>query len=77
MPAPVIRMLYDIYWKKEFKSEKVCPLYVDKNYYYVPVFQRVIGPVARKMNVSKQAAYIRLHKMGLIFEKNIMLVCNC
>lgn len=77
MPAPVIRMLYDIYWKKEFKSEKVSPIYVDKNYYYDPIFQRVIGPVARKMKVSKQAAYIRLHKMGLIFDKNIMLACNC
>ena len=77
MPAPVIRMLYSIYWKKEFKSEKVSAIYVDNDYYYDPVFQRVIGPVARKMRVSKQAAYIRLHKMGLICDKSIKLVCNC
>lgn len=68
MPAPVIRMLYAIYWKKEFKSEKVGPIFVEKNYYYNPVFQRVVGPVARKMNVSMQAAYIRLHKMGIVLE---------
>lgn len=69
MPAPVISLLYEIYWKKEFKNETVRPIYVDKGYYYDPIFQRVIGPVARKMKVSKQAAYIRLHKMGLIFER--------
>ena len=69
MPAPVISLLYAIYWKKEFKSEKVCPLFVNRDYYHDPVFQRVVGPVARKMNVSLQAAYIRLHKMGLLLHK--------
>jgi Zn-dependent peptidase ImmA (M78 family) len=64
MPAPVISLLYAIYWKKEFKREKIGRLFVDKDYYNDPVFQRVVGPVARKMNVSLQAAYIRLKKMG-------------
>ena len=69
MPAPVIKLLYAIYWKKEFKSEKVCPLLVNRDYYHDPVFQRIVGPVARKMNVSLQVAYIRLKKMGLLFHK--------
>ena len=70
MPAPVISLLYAIYWKKEFKREKIGRLFVDKDYYNDPVFQRVVGPVARKMNVSLQAAYIRLKKMGLLLNKN-------
>ena len=65
MPAPVIRLLYDIYWKKEFKSEKVRPIHVNKDYYDDPVFQHVVAPIARKMNVSLQATYIRLKKLGL------------
>ena len=69
MPAPIIRQLYEIYWKKEFKSEIVKPLYVDKDYYNDPSFQHVIGPVARKMKVSLKAAYIRLKKLGLLIDK--------
>lgn len=68
MPASVIRLLYAIYWKKEFKSDKVAPLQVKGIYYKDPVFQRVVCPIARKMNVSKEAAYIRLKKMGLLFD---------
>lgn len=66
MPAPVISLLYAIYWKKCFHSEDVRPIYIDVDYYHDPVFQRVVAPVARKMNVSLQAAYIRLKKMGFI-----------
>ena len=68
MPANVIRQLYDIYWKKEFHGENARPLRVNKNYYNDPVFQRVVGPVSRKMHVSLQAAYIRLKKMGLLLD---------
>ena len=68
MPANVVRQLYYIYWKKEFHSEKIRPIRVNKDYYHDPVFQRVVGPVARKMNVSLQAAYIRLKKMGLLLD---------
>lgn len=70
MPASVIRMLYDIYWKKEFKTEKVDSIYVKEDYYNDPIFQRVVCPVARKMGVSPNAAYIRLKKMKLIIEKS-------
>ena len=68
MPANVVRLLYDIYWKKEFHNEKTSPIRVNKDYYHDPVFQRVVGPVARKMNVSLEAAYIRLKKMGLLLD---------
>ena len=69
MPAKVIRLLYAIYWKKEFHRENVAPIRVSKEgYYRDPIFQRVVGPVARKMNVSLQAAYIRLRKMGLLLD---------
>ena len=69
MPAPIICRLYDIYWKKEFQSDKVCPIHVNTDYYNDPVFQRVVGPIARKMSVSLQAAYIRLRKLGLILDE--------
>ena len=69
MPAPVIRQLYIIYWKKEFKSEKVTPLHIKQTYYKDPIFQRVVCPVARKMKVSPNAVYIRLKKMGLLIDE--------
>lgn len=69
MPAPVIRLLYNIYWKKEFKSEKVAPLHIQQTYYQDPIFQRVVCPVARKMKISPNAAYLRLKKMGLLIIK--------
>ena len=70
MPAPLARRLYELYWKKEFKRGEVGPITVDgADYYHDQVFQRVVGPVARKMNVSLQVAYIRLSKMGLIRTK--------
>ena len=69
MPAPVIRLLYEIYWKKEFKSENVSPIHISGTFYRDPVFQRVVGPVANKLKVSLQAAYIRLKKMGLVIDE--------
>lgn len=69
MPAPVLRLLYDIYWKKEFKSEEVAPLRLNEvNYFLNPFYQRIVCPVARKMNVSPQAAYIRLKNLGLVID---------
>lgn len=68
MPANVISLLYSIYWKKEFHGANAVPIRVKEDYYNDPVFQRVVGPVARKMKVSLQAAYIRLKKMGLIID---------
>lgn len=41
---------------------------VQEDFYHDPIFQHVIGPVARKMNVSLQAAFIRLKKMGIILD---------
>ena len=69
MPAPVTRLLYEIYWKKEFKNEKVKPLHVEKDYYNDPSFQHVVAPIARKMRVSLRAAYFRLKKLELLVDK--------
>lgn len=69
MPTRVIGLLYDIYWKKEFKREVVKPLLVKGNYFKQPSFQRVVGPISRKMGVSLEAAYIRLKKMGYLVEE--------
>ena len=69
MPASVIWMLYDIYWKKWFKRETVSPLTVKKRYHYDKNFQNVVGPISNKMNVSLTAAYIRLKKLGLIIDE--------
>lgn len=69
MPAPVIRLLYAIYWEKEFKNNKVAPLHVKNPYYNDPDFQHVVCPIARKMRVSPNAAYIRLKKIGLLIDE--------
>lgn len=69
MPASVVQLLYRIYWKKEFQREKVVPLRLNEvNYFLNPYYQRIVCPVARKMNVSPQAAYIRMKKMGLVVD---------
>lgn len=68
MPAQVVRLLYEIYWKKEFKREEVEPLRLEADMYHDSKFQRVCGPVARKMNVSLQALSIRMKALGLLIE---------
>lgn len=69
MPAPVISLLYSIYWEKEFKNNKVAPLHVTKPYYNDYNFQHVACPIARKMKVSSGAVYIRLKKLGLLLDE--------
>lgn len=69
MPTPVIRLLYAIYWEKEFKNNKVAPLHVKNPYYKDFNFQHVACPIARKMKVSPNAVYIRLKKLGLLFDE--------
>ena len=69
MPTKVIGLLYDIYWKKEFKRQVVKPLLVKGYYFQQPSFQRVVGPISRKMGVSLEAAAIRLKKMGYLVEE--------
>ena len=67
MPREVTRTMYEIYWKKEFHSEYVKPLAVIKEKRYESgTFQRVIGPVARHLNVSMDALMWRLYHMGLV-----------
>lgn len=69
MPRKVVRLLYEIYWRKEFGSGVVSPLIIKGEYFRDPVFQRVACPIARKMNVTPQAMYIRLKKVGLLFDE--------
>ena len=63
MPERIVRELYRIYWQKEFGSYEVQPLKYDVP---IDVFQRIVGPVSRKMDVSMEAMKIRLTKLGLI-----------
>lgn len=67
MPREMTRLMYEIYWKKEFKSDKVKPLHVVKyECYSSGVFQRIIGPASRHLFVSMEALMYRLHDMGLV-----------
>lgn len=63
MPERIVRELYRIYWQKEFGSYEVQPLKYNGP---IDVFQRIVGPVSRKMDVSMEAMKIRLTKLGLI-----------
>lgn len=67
MPREVTRLMYEIYWKKEFHEDDVKPLPIIKNLRYKsPLFQRIIGPASRHLNVSMDALMYRLRDMGLV-----------
>ena len=67
LPREMTRLMYEIYWKKEFHSDNVKPLHVNKEEYYKNrVFQRIIGPASRHFNVSMEALMYRLHDIGLV-----------
>jgi Zn-dependent peptidase ImmA (M78 family) len=66
MPRPVIIRLYNIYWKKYVGNENVGKLVVNADFYRDKDFQKVVGPIARRMKVSLQAAKIRLENLKLI-----------
>jgi Zn-dependent peptidase ImmA (M78 family) len=66
MPAPIVRELYAIYWKKKFNNRIISPLVLKEPYYMQPLFQQIAGPIARNMNVSLTAVYLRLVRMNLI-----------
>lgn len=67
LPREMTRLMYEIYWKKEFHSDHVKPLAVDKQDYYSDgVFQRIIGPASRHLNVSMEALMYRLNDIGLV-----------
>ena len=65
MPARLVKPLYEIYWHKEFGSGDVRPLSLSFDAKSVGIFQRVAGPVSRKMGVSLEAMKIRLLRLGL------------
>ena len=67
LPREMTKLMYEIYWKKEFHSDNVKPLYVNqKEYYKKRIFQRIIGPASRHLNVSMEALMYRLHDIGLV-----------
>lgn len=67
MPREVTRLMYEIYWKKEYHEDDVKPLPIIKNLRYKsPLFQRIIGPASRHLNVSMDALMYRLRDMGLV-----------
>lgn len=67
MPRELVRLMYEIYWKKEYHKEQVRPLFVVHDRYdQSPIVQRIIGPCSRHLNVSMQAMMYRLHDLGLV-----------
>ena len=62
MPAPVVKLLFNIFVRRNIYGVSSVPLNRDR---YVDQF--VIVPIARIMNVSVEAATIRLVKMGLVY----------
>lgn len=70
MPAGVVWQLYRIYWQKEFGPGKPQSLTAQDNTYFTGVFHRVVGPIARKLDVSMESMKWRLVKMRLITTDN-------
>lgn len=68
MPREIVELLYNLYWRKWFKSDEVKPLYVKAPVYGDRDFQNVVGPIARHMGVSLEAMSIRLQEMGLMLD---------
>jgi len=68
MPREIVKLLYNLYWRKWFNSDIVKPLCVKAPMYWDRNFQNVVGPVARHMGVSLEALSIRLKEMGLLVE---------
>lgn len=67
MPRELSRLMYEVYWKKEYHEEQVRPLRVDRErYFQSSLVQRIIGPCARHLNVSMEAMMLRLHDIGLV-----------
>lgn len=67
MPREIVELLYNLYWRKWFKLDKVKPLHLPSSFYWNRDFQHVVGPVARHMGVSLEAMSITLQEMGLLF----------
>lgn len=67
MPRELTCLMYEIYWKKEFGNKTVAPLPVVKDMRYSShIFQKIIGPAARHLNVSMDALMWRLYDIGLV-----------
>ena len=66
MPTPIVVRLYDIYWKKWFHAPFACPLHIKGDCYHHKDFQNVVGPLARKFNVSLEAMKYRLTNLNLL-----------
>lgn len=66
MPEQVVRLLYQIYWRKEFHQDTVLPLTYSSHQPQLGQYQRVVGPISRKMGVSLEAMTYRLQKLGLL-----------
>jgi Zn-dependent peptidase ImmA (M78 family) len=65
MPARLVKPLYEIYWHKEFGPGDIRPLILDCDAKSVGIYQRIVGPLSRKMGVSLEAMKIRLLRLGL------------
>lgn len=71
MPAPIVHILYNHYYKRETNGSMVMPLLVNDDNY--PDFaRRIIKKLADNMCVSVEAMAIRLEKMGLISKESPM-----
>jgi len=68
MPREIVELLYNLYWRKRFKSDEIKPLYVKAPVYKDKDFQNVVGPIARHMGVSLEAMRIRLQDLGLMLD---------
>ena len=65
MPAPIVRQLFNIYAKRHILGPVALPLPT----YNCCFREHIIKSVANTMNVSVEAATIRLEKMGLIYKE--------
>lgn len=76
MPEKVVWQLYRLYWQKEFGAGVPQSLIVSIDSSSIGVFHRVVGPIARKLNVSMESMKWRLVKMELITADDEQILKN-
>lgn len=68
MPAVIVKILYEHYYKIRFRTEDVKILKIIGNIDKDKMSRSIVEPIAHRMKVSVKTAAIRLVKMGLAVE---------
>ena len=68
MPEPVIRRLFEIFQQKHLGPDYTGPIAFGNSKQDLINYLGIVNPLAKRLNVSKEAAKFRLKDLGLILE---------